>query len=104
MTDFKEGDKVRVVFEGVVHKDGLQFDYVSNLLDFSKSIELIERAGRPLEVGERVIFRHQERNGSVVSAYGRAAWVLFDNSSLPDSIGISLLTRPCGTPITEAKS
>lgn len=109
MTDFKEGDKVRVVFEGVwvggtspgvSCGDGVRL-HADHALKMSKSIELIERAGRPLEVGEDVFLDGEKYN--VVAIYCGEAWL--KAGSLNNKIAsISELDRPCGTPITEAKS
>lgn len=113
MTDFKEGDKVRVVFEGVWHEGGglsgvnVGKGYRLNhnsALGAAKSIEIIERAGRPLEVGEKVVWLDSSE-AIVVGAYKDMAWVLFSGKTRPESItGLNNLSRPCGTPITEAKS
>lgn len=107
MTDFKEGDKVRVVFDGVVEGGFVvSGDYKlmavqCPLIDRAISIELIERAGRPLEVGELVFYHGDKFN--VVAIYCGEAWL--KAGSLNNKIAsFSELVRPCGTPITEAKS
>jgi hypothetical protein len=107
--DLREGDRVRVTFEGVMVSEigfrtesGYHFARDGSLI-FAATIHRLPPKARPLEVGE-VVFWKDDGPYEVFSHHGNLVWLKHHSNDGPNSLlhNVSDLRRPDGAPIEVA--